>query len=224
MKRFAVFIFAAVALAACGQAASAGTASPSPSKSSVMIKEASNATLGAFLTTADGRTLYYFTPEHDAHIACTGQCATIWPPLLDPSGLLTTNVTLPGTLTTIPRDTSRQVTYSDWPLYTFSGDKAPGDTNGQGVLGKWFVASISLMENLPTPTPAPTVAPPTAVAPAVAPTKAPVVQPTLRPSVRPTPAPTMHPTPAPTSCIPGANGGDHDFDNNGGPSDGDGCQ
>lgn len=219
MKRAVFVTLAGLALAACGQVASAGTPSLHPSKAPAVIKVGSTPALGSFLTDASGHTLYYFTPEHDSHITCTGQCASVWPPLLDPSGLLTTDATLPGTLTTIPRDNTRQVTYSDWPLYTYSGDTAPGDTNGQGMFGKWFVASTSLMEDLPTPTPAPTVAP----------TQAPVappatVRPTVRATVRATPIPTMHATPAPTSCIPGSNGGDHDGDNNGGPSDGDGCQ
>jgi hypothetical protein len=41
-----------------------------------------------------------------------------------------------------------------------------------------------------------------------------------------TTAPTTAPTSAPTTTqctIPQSNGGDHDADNNGGPSDGDGC-
>jgi predicted lipoprotein with Yx(FWY)xxD motif len=213
MKRLILFGVSAVALAACGQAVSAGTPSATPSRGAVAVHVGSSAELGSFLTTAAGRTLYYFSPEHDAHIACVDACLQTWIPYKDNSGLLTANVILSGTLTTIPRpDGGRQVTYSDWPLYTFSGDNAPGDTNGQGMLGQWFVATTALMEDLPTPTPAPTPAPTHAVVPA--PTMHPAPLPTLRPT----------PTPMPTSCIPGSNGGDHDGDNNGGPSDGDGCQ
>jgi len=43
----------------------------------------------------------------------------------------------------------------------------------------------------------------------------------LPPSAPPAPAPTMNPMPA-MNPIPQGNGGDHDADNNGGPSDGDG--
>jgi predicted lipoprotein with Yx(FWY)xxD motif len=219
MKRFILFGVSAVVLAACGQAVNAGTPTPTPSKSAAAVHTATNATLGTFLTTGNGRTLYYFTAEHDAQITCIGACTQTWIPYKSNSGLLTTDVTLPGTLTTVPRpDGGRQVTYSDWPLYTFIGDKAAGDTNGDGILGKWFVATTSLMENLPTPTPAPTPEP------TAAPTHVATPAPTMHPTPLPTRRPTPPPTPMPTSCIPGSNGGDHDGDNNGGPSDGDGCQ
>jgi hypothetical protein len=45
---------------------------------------------------------------------------------------------------------------------------------------------------------------------------------TVSPATTVTPATTVHPT-APPCTIPQNNGGDHDSDNNGGPSDGDGC-
>jgi predicted lipoprotein with Yx(FWY)xxD motif len=38
-------------------------------------------------------------------------------------------------------DGTLQVTYNGHPLYHFAGDQAPGDTNGQGVGGIWFVVS-----------------------------------------------------------------------------------
>jgi predicted lipoprotein with Yx(FWY)xxD motif len=45
-------------------------------------------------------------------------------------------------LSTITRDDgTTQVTYNGWPLYTFSGDTAPGDTNGAGEEDTWFLIS-----------------------------------------------------------------------------------
>ena len=38
-----------------------------------------------------------------------------------------------------------QVKYNGHPLYTFSGDTAQGQINGEGLFGMWFVA----MPNLP---------------------------------------------------------------------------
>jgi predicted lipoprotein with Yx(FWY)xxD motif len=208
-KRLPIFglsILFALLLGACGTTSTTGGGA-SPSPNAVAIHVASNTALGSYLTTASARTLYYFKPERDSHpsgpnIMCSGSCAKTWPPLLAPSALLTVNVALPGTLKTIPRpDGGRQVTYNDWPLYTFSGDNRPGDTNGQGLMGYWFVASTGLTEDVATPTPAPVATP-----------------------VPSQPAPPMPPQPMPTTCIPGFNGGDHDADNNGGRNDGDGCQ
>jgi predicted lipoprotein with Yx(FWY)xxD motif len=205
MKRIVLIPLTALALTACGQATSAS--SPvAATPSSAAVRVASNPSLGSVLTTVDGRTLYYFTPERGGTIACTAQCTQTWPPFITPSGLLTANTALPGTLTVLRRTEGAQVTYSEWPLYTFAGDKVAGDTNGQGVLGQWFAATPSLTDApIATPTPSPTVA---------AATPPPAVH---------TPVP-YHPAPAPTSCIPGMNGGDHDGDNNGGPSDLDGCK
>ena len=49
------------------------------------------------------------------------------------------DATLLGTITR--DDGSTQVTYNGWPLYYFHEDAAPGDTNGQGVGGVWFLVS-----------------------------------------------------------------------------------
>jgi len=37
-----------------------------------------------------------------------------------------------------------QVEYNGHLLYAYSGDTAPGQTNGEGLLGKWFVATPGL--------------------------------------------------------------------------------
>ncbi len=208
MNRVILISLTSLALAACGQAAAGSAPTAPPPLVSAVVHVASSPALGTILTTADGRTLYYFTPERGGAIACTDQCAHAWPPFLTPSGLLSAPVALPGTLATVRRAEGVQVTYSEWPLYTFSGDRAPGDTNGQSVQGKWFVALTTLTD---APVATATPQPPTPAA--TAPPAPPVV----------VPAP-IRPTPAPTSCIPGMNGGDHDGDNNGGPNDFDGCK
>ena len=33
------------------------------------------------------------------------------------------------------------MTIDGWPLYFFSGDAAPGDTNGQGIGDVWYVVA-----------------------------------------------------------------------------------
>ncbi len=97
------------------------------------------------LTNAQGLTLYYFTPDTAAESACTGDCAATWPPLLfDGEGNPTAVVDLPGTLGIQENANGKQVTYNGHPLYTFSGDSEPGQTNGQGKAGKWFVVTPDL--------------------------------------------------------------------------------
>jgi predicted lipoprotein with Yx(FWY)xxD motif len=106
---------------------------------SATVNVKNNRTLGNHLTATNGFTLYTFANDVGGVSNCKGDCATTWPPLLgdnpaSPAGL-------GGSLTTIVRaDGSRQVAYNGQPLYFFSGDNNPGDTNGQGIGGVWFVA------------------------------------------------------------------------------------
>ncbi len=50
----------------------------------------------------------------------------------------------PGKFSLVTRDDgTKQVAYNGSPLYRYTPDKAPGDTNGQGVGNVWFVATAS---------------------------------------------------------------------------------
>jgi len=52
-------------------------------------------------------------------------------------------VRLPGKLGMITRPGGvRQVTLNGYPLYTYSGDKAPGQATGNGIEGAWHVIKI----------------------------------------------------------------------------------
>ena len=80
---------AAVLLAACG-----GTSAPSsagaPSASSAALIHTASMKVGdktqTVLKNTKGLTLYYFTPDTASKVACTGGCASNWPPLLASSG------------------------------------------------------------------------------------------------------------------------------------------
>ncbi|MGH2615587.1 MAG: hypothetical protein ACRDJC_10140 [Thermomicrobiales bacterium] len=97
-------------------------------------------TVGAFLTDAEGMTLYLFTPDTTpGESACYDQCAENWPPLT-PGDDMTLPTGVPGDLSTIERtDGTQQVAYNDIPLYYFAQDQAAGDIVGQAVGGVWFV-------------------------------------------------------------------------------------
>lgn len=98
--------------------------------------------MGKVLVNSEGLTLYAFTQDSADSSACSGGCADFWPPLTiegEPVAGEGVEASLLGTLTRA--DGSVQLTYNGLPLYTFSEDAAPGDTNGQGVNGAWFVVS-----------------------------------------------------------------------------------
>jgi len=100
--------------------------------------ELTDAPLGSILQTADGKTLYLFTKDSGTTSACTAGCAQAWPPL---TGDVTPGKGLDADdFSTITRDDGvAQVTFYGHPLYFFAGDTAPGDANGQGSNGVWYV-------------------------------------------------------------------------------------
>jgi len=138
---------AALSLAACGGTTSTGTGAAASPGSAALIHTASITVAGkteTVLTNASGLTLYYLTADTPTTVACTGGCASNWPPLLSPSGTPTSSPALPGTLSANNGPNGNQVLYNGHPLYTYSRDAAAGDANGQGVGGKWFVATPDL--------------------------------------------------------------------------------
>ncbi len=99
---------------------------------------------GAFLVAANGMTLYLLTTDPAGASNCTGGCANNWPPLTvtgQPSARTGVNASLLGT--TMRADGSTQVTYNGHPLYYYRGDSTPGDQNGEGAGGVWYVVSAS---------------------------------------------------------------------------------
>ena len=94
--------------------------------------------LGDVLADADGHTLYVFLPDDRGPSTCYEDCEQNWPPLLGPAEA-GAGVRAARVATAEREDGSQQVTYNDWPLYYFAGDEQPGDLNGQGVGGVWFV-------------------------------------------------------------------------------------
>jgi hypothetical protein len=56
----------------------------------------------------------------------------------------TSSPALPGKLAVVDGANGKQVAYNGHPLYTYSKDGDSGDAYGQGVAGKWFVATPDL--------------------------------------------------------------------------------
>jgi predicted lipoprotein with Yx(FWY)xxD motif len=136
-------------IAACGGSTDTGGSSnggsgSSPANAVQTSFSTGSTSLGTVLTNPQGFTLYYFTPEKGSTIVCTGGCLSTWP-ALKASGAPSAPSGVTGTLGTaaLP-DGTMVVTYNGWPLHTYAPDTGPGQTNGQGIEGKWFVATPSL--------------------------------------------------------------------------------
>ena len=116
----------------------------SSSMSTVDVRTSNGKT---FLTDASGRSLYLWVRDTTTMSMCSGSCATYWPPLTT-SGAPTagTGVTASDLGTISRSDGTKQVTYAGHPLYYFAGDKAAGQTNGEGSNGfgaPWYLVAPS---------------------------------------------------------------------------------
>jgi predicted lipoprotein with Yx(FWY)xxD motif len=103
------------------------------------VKTRKIARYGEVLTNASGETLYIFADDKMDKSVCNGGCATEWPPLAVASGAAVAGV--PGLTTITRKDGSEQAALNGRPLYTFAGDKAAGQTHGQGDDGDWFLVT-----------------------------------------------------------------------------------
>ncbi|MFJ9850357.1 SCO0930 family lipoprotein [Streptomyces sp. NPDC101150] len=124
--------------AAKGKKAGGGTGKKLPGLSVRQDPE-----LGKIVVDKRGFTVYRFTKDSawPMKSACTGACLDKWPVVgpvdkNDAPGIVKKNF-----LVMKRPDGIKQQTVNCWPVYTFKGDKRPGDTNGQGVGGTWYAVS-----------------------------------------------------------------------------------
>jgi predicted lipoprotein with Yx(FWY)xxD motif len=142
----AVVAAAALSLAACSPSGAAssgsspyGNAAPSPSKApapaasgtALAVRQTS---LGTILTDGRGFTLYGFDADKGTMSNCSGACAAAWPPDTTTNTDLQVGSGVTQSLVgqTTRADGTTQLTYAGRPLYLFTGDSAPGSTNGDG--------------------------------------------------------------------------------------------
>ncbi|MET9375400.1 SCO0930 family lipoprotein [Streptomyces sp. NPDC002992] len=99
--------------------------------------------LGDIVVDSRGMTVYRFKKDSawPMKSACTGACLEKWPVVAPVDKNDIEGITKKGFVTFDRPDGVKQQTIDCWPLYTFAGDEAPGDTNGQGVGGTWYAVS-----------------------------------------------------------------------------------
>jgi predicted lipoprotein with Yx(FWY)xxD motif len=153
VRRAAAVALAGAALlltAACGGSSAgtsstgSGTGSNSGSGAAAGVHVASTS-LGKSVVASNGRTLYLLTSDKNGKTTCTGGCLQIWPPVMVASGApKATGVS--GSLGTLGRGGTKQLTIAGHPVYLYAADGAAGDTSGQGIKsygGTWWAVSPS---------------------------------------------------------------------------------
>jgi predicted lipoprotein with Yx(FWY)xxD motif len=142
---------AAAIAAACGSSSTTSSTNTTKATTSTSgataptVQTANNAKFGTILVDGQGRTLYTLTNNGKA-VACSGACATVWPPALLPSGQ---NSVTAGSgvnnVSTVSANGGQEVAFNGLPLYRFSGDASAGAANGDGINsfgGIWHVVKI----------------------------------------------------------------------------------
>ncbi len=151
----------AALLAACGSSAAPSTSASTPATSgagsSAATSQQSNSSAsttimthstskGTVLTNAQGKTIYWFAIDTATMSNCNGSCASFWPPVLG-KAVAASGTSLPHGFGTITRSDGKvQATYNGHPLYTYVGDTAAGQINGNGKNlsgGLWWAMTPS---------------------------------------------------------------------------------
>ena len=148
----AAVLFTAPLAAACSSgtspsSTSGGTAAPAGASHAGTVITTKTGTDGTYLTDAKGRSVYMWTKDPMGKSVCSGACAGAWPPVTASGAVTASGGAKSAGLATLTRsDGTKQVTYDGHPLYYFSGDSGPGQTNGEGSNGfgaKWWLVSPS---------------------------------------------------------------------------------
>jgi predicted lipoprotein with Yx(FWY)xxD motif len=129
---------ATTATSAAETMATTGSVAP---VSGPFVQVAESDEYGQILVDAECRTLYVFSQDVDGEPTCFDDCAANWPPLLATDAAVPplADELDPSVFSIVEHPDGSQLKVGDWPLYYFANDAAPGDVNGQGVGGFWWV-------------------------------------------------------------------------------------
>lgn len=143
----AVGVSLAVALlAACSSAASSSSPAASSGGSAAgLVITTKTSSAGDFLTSGSGKTIYLWMKDGKDSSACSGGCASAWPPVTTTGAVSAGGGVNKADLSTFTRsDGSKQVAYDGHALYYFAGDSGPGAVTGQAsdAFGaKWWLVN-----------------------------------------------------------------------------------
>jgi predicted lipoprotein with Yx(FWY)xxD motif len=120
----------------------APTGAGAPAAAAATSVQVADSPLGEILVDGDGNTLYGFTNDADGEPTCEADCAATWPAHVIEGEPAVGEGLDPAVFSVVDAvDGGTQLKAGKWPLYRFAGDSAPGDVNGQGSGGVWFVVA-----------------------------------------------------------------------------------
>ncbi|MFD6890993.1 SCO0930 family lipoprotein, partial [Streptomyces sp. NPDC059957] len=126
--------------AADGEETADGEEAADAGKESAPLSAVNDAKLGKLMVDAQGRTLYRFGKDSawPMKFGCLDACLNTWKPAEPVEAEKAVGIPA-GLVGSVERpDGTRQLTIDCWPVYLFTGDTAPGQTNGHGLQGLWF--------------------------------------------------------------------------------------
>ena len=133
------------ASSAAAAPASTPAAAPAATTGAAIVIATKHTKMGTVLAGTKGKTLYLFQADKPGASACTGTCASVWPPVVGTASV--SGQAVSADLGTITRsDGTKQVTYKGHPLYYFAKDQDSGDAYGQGIKSfgaEWYVLAPS---------------------------------------------------------------------------------
>ncbi|MFD3698644.1 SCO0930 family lipoprotein [Streptomyces sp. NPDC058646] len=129
--------------AAKAAAAPAGGGAAGTGATDAALSVAKDPELGEHIVDGKGMTVYRFKPDTAWPMVskCVGDCLAKWPVVPPVDKADAKGITERNYLVLDRPDGAKQQTVDCWPVYTFTGDKKPGDTNGQGVGGTWYAVA-----------------------------------------------------------------------------------
>ncbi|MEV7523033.1 SCO0930 family lipoprotein [Streptomyces sp. NPDC091371] len=123
--------------------AAPGAGAGAPAEAGAGLSVAKDPKLGDHIVDGKGMTVYRFKPDTAWPMVskCVGDCLAKWPVVPPVDKANAKGITERNYLVLDRPDGKKQQTVDCWPVYTFTGDKKPGDINGQGVGGTWYAVA-----------------------------------------------------------------------------------